>query len=97
MKLVTATSQTAEPVPLADLAPETIARIRQQYADGVPVARIKRAHNVNDHTLYRCLDGDMPGRPRIASDPAPQNWNWRAGQHGCSRRHDRKAVAHGKA
>lgn len=52
-------------VPLHQLSNEAIAGIRQQYADGVAVARIKQAHRVNDHTLYRCLDGDMPGRPRL--------------------------------
>lgn len=52
-------------VPLQQLSDEAIARIRQQYGDGEPVARIKRVHNVGDHTLYRCLDGDIPGRPRL--------------------------------
>jgi hypothetical protein len=42
--------------------PETIARIRQQYADGVPVAQISVDNKVNKSTVYRWVDGGGVGR-----------------------------------
>ncbi len=43
------------------LAPQAIARMRQQYLDGVAVAQILTEHGVSKATLYRWLDGGWSG------------------------------------
>jgi hypothetical protein len=48
------------------LSPETIARIRQDYADGVAVARICAQNKVSSGVAYKCVDGVPPG-----FDPLP--------------------------
>lgn len=45
------------PVPLKSLAPETAARLRQDYLDGVKVADILARYEVSNGTLYYWLDG----------------------------------------
>jgi hypothetical protein len=51
----------AAPGPIMQLSPEQIARIRQQYVDEVPVKDIKKANGIDAYTLYRCIDGQIPG------------------------------------
>jgi hypothetical protein len=53
----------------APLTPETIARIRQQYADGVPIGRIYAENKVTKTTLYTWLDGGPPGPGRLPPIP----------------------------
>ena len=47
------------------ISPETIARMRQQYADGVPVARIRAENGVTKGVLYRWLDGGPSGSDQL--------------------------------
>jgi hypothetical protein len=58
------------------LSPETIARMRQQYADGVPVAQICAENNVTSGTLYYWVDGG-PRDPKRRLEPIPRR---RSGQ-----------------
>ena len=46
------------------LSPETIARIRQQYADGVPVPQICAENGVSQRVLYYWIDGGPPDPAR---------------------------------
>jgi hypothetical protein len=54
------------------LSSEQIARIRQQYADGVAVAAIRAGHGVSQATLYMCLGGKVPGQPPLPPIPRRQ-------------------------
>ncbi|MBI3435008.1 MAG: hypothetical protein HY056_08010 [Proteobacteria bacterium] len=42
-------------------SPDVITRARQMYADNVPVARIRTELRISQDTLYRCIDGALPG------------------------------------
>jgi hypothetical protein len=52
--------------------PETIARIRQQYADGVPLAQISVDNKVNKSTVYRWVDGGGSRDPARRLPPVPR-------------------------
>lgn len=69
-------------VPPRLLTPEAIARIRQQYIDGVPVATIKADNLISQATLDLCLAGTIRGQPPLppiprrrgrAAKPAPSD------------------------
>ena len=59
-----------------NLSPEKIAAIRQDYANGVPVAQIMAGHEITRGTLYYHVDGGpvegprhLPPLPRRGSGP----------------------------
>jgi hypothetical protein len=55
------------------LSPETIARVRQDYADGVPVAQICTRNKVSSGVAYKCVDGIPPGADRLPPIPRRQS------------------------
>ena len=52
------------------LSPEDIARLRQRYLDGEPVAAIRADLGVSHRRFYRCLDGKPDGQgPALPAIP----------------------------
>lgn len=59
------------PVPQNSVAPQTVARLRQDYLDGLPLASILARHEVSTGTLYYWLDGGpiVDGERRLPPVP----------------------------